>query len=235
VARSLARLHTWAYAVSDDGLWVNLYGGNTLDQTLPGGAGWKLTQTTDYPWNGTIRLAIEHAPAKAAAIYLRIPDWTEDASLKTNGSLVTHTLPPGSYVRLAGPWQSGDVMELNLPMPVTLIESHPLVEQTRGQIAVQRGPIIYCLESVGLPKDVSLDAVLLPRDAQWSVRHQPDLLGGVTTLATDALVRPVESSSNALYRRASPAPLRGQRIQLIPYYAWNNRGPTDMSVWLPAR
>jgi hypothetical protein len=234
VARSLARLHTWAYGFSDDGLWVNLYGGSTLDQPLPHGGHWKVTQTTDYPWKGEIRLTIEQAPSKSAAVHLRIPAWAEGASVKTNGIVAREALRPGSYVRLERPWKPGDVIELDLPMPVTLIESHPLVEQTRGQVAVQRGPIVYCLESVDLPADILIDAILLPRDAEWTSRHQPDLLGGVTTLATEVRIRPATPTSNALYRRLAAAELRSQRVEMIPYYAWNNRGPTDMNVWLPA-
>lgn len=234
VARTLARLHTYAYSWSTGGgLWVNLYGGNTLDQPLPGGGRWRLAQTTDYPWDGAVRLEIAEAPAKPAALNLRIPAWAGRATIAVNGHAEAGAAEPGTYARIERPWQPGDTVVLELPLEVRLTEASPLVAQARGQAAVERGPLVYCLETADLPAELDIDRILLPRQAAWTVSRQADLLGGVTVLETEALALPAAPPDEVLYRRLSAGPLTPQPIRMIPYYAWNNRGPVDMSVWLP--
>jgi DUF1680 family protein len=115
------------------------------------------------------------------------------------------------------------------------MEASPLVAQAKGQAAVQRGPLVYCLESADLPEGLDIDRILLPREAAWTVDKQVDLLGGVVVLKTEALMRPAGQPAAGLYRRLAAGPLTPQPIRMIPYYAWNNRGPVDMSVWLPLR
>ena len=236
VARTLARLHTYAYAWSaGGGLWVNLYGGNTLDQPLPGGGRWRLEQKTDYPWNGAVRFEIADAPAKPTALNLHIPAWAGGATLKLNGRAAGAAAQPGTYARIERTWQAGDVVELALPLEVQMIEANPLVAQAKGQAAVQRGPLVYCLETADLPKGLDIDRILLPREAKWTVSPKPDLLGGVTVLETDALALPAAEPFDGLYRKLIATPAVAQPIRMIPYYAWNNRESVDMSVWLPLR
>ena len=126
-------------------------------------------------------------------------------------------------------------MELDLPMEISMLEAHPLVEEVRGHVAVMRGPIVYCLESVDLPTDVRIDDVRLPRDAQWKTGHDRKLLGGVTTIETEAAVMPGSGPTSALYRKVRTGPVRRIPLRLIPYYAWCNRGPSEMTVWIPLR
>ncbi len=236
VARTLARLHTYAYSWSPDGgLWVNLYGGNTLDQPVPGGDRWRLTQTTDYPWDGSVQFEILEAPAKPAALNLRIPAWGEGATISVNGVAGEVGTKPGNYARLERTWKAGDSVTLTLPMDVQMLAADPLVAQAKGQAAVQRGPLVYCLESADLPDGLSINRVLLPRDAKWTIGKQDALLGGVVVLKTEAMTLPHSEPSTGLYHRLVAGPLTPQPIQLIPYYAWNNRGSVDMSVWLPLR
>ena len=236
VARTLARLHTYAYSWSPaGGLWVNLYGGNTLDQPLPEGERWRLTQKTDYPWDGSVQLEIAAAPAKSAPLHLRIPAWAAGAAIAVNGRAEEAAPQPGTYARIERKWQTGDTVTLTLPLDVQMIEAHPLVAQAKGQAAVQRGPVVYCLESADLPEGLDIDRILLPREAAWTVARQADLLGGVVVLKTEALALPARQPAAGLYRRLTAGPLTPQPIQLIPYYAWNNRPPVDMSVWLPLR
>ena len=142
---------------------------------------------------------------------------------------------PGSYARLSRRWQPGDRVELDLPMEPIAYEAHPLVEETRNHVAMMRGPLVYCLESVDLPKRVSIDDVRLPRDARWKVRHDRDLLGGVTVLETEGVgvMERTVYPAQALYRPASGGPTRLVALRLIPYYAWCNRGPSQMTVWIP--
>lgn len=119
-------------------------------------------------------------------------------------------------------------------MATVLIEANPVVEQTRNQVAVMRGPLVYCLESADLPDGIDIGDVLLPVNAKWEATHKPDLLGGVTVLETDGIALPGTAATPSLYRPARSSGARPFRLRLVPYYAWCNRGPGDMSVWLPA-
>jgi hypothetical protein len=118
-------------------------------------------------------------------------------------------------------------------MEPRLVEASPVVEQNRGQVAVMRGPVVYCVESADLPAGIDIDDVVLPVGAAWTVRHEPALLGGVTVLECEARVLPAGGAAQDLYRPAR-AGGRPFRLRMVPYYAWCNRGPGDMSVWLPA-
>ncbi len=142
-------------------------------------------------------------------------------------------LVPGTYAQLKKSFKAGDVVELELPMPVQLIESNPLVEETRNQVAVKRGPVVYCLESIDLPKDrtifdlaISIENNLKP--ARISIENSP-----VTVLRGDGVLVNNTNWARKLYRPITGKSDRKVPIQLVPYYAWGNRGHTDMSVWLP--
>ncbi|MFW6163472.1 MAG: glycoside hydrolase family 127 protein, partial [Planctomycetota bacterium] len=230
VARTVAKLGAWAYSRADDGLWVHLYGGNTLATKLPDGSPLKLTQTTDYPWDGKISIVIEETQGGEFALRLRIPGWADGATVRLNGEPVDEEARPGSYATLRREWRAGDRVELSLPMGVQLMAAHPLVEACRGKVAVMRGPVVYCLESPDLPEGVRLAQIAVPGDIALTPRHEPELLGGVTVLEGEAVVRAI---GDALYREATPARRRTARIRLIPYYAWANRGQSEMAVWLP--
>jgi len=257
VGRTTASLHNWVYSLSDEGLWVHLYGGNELATTLADGSPVKLTQQTDYPWDGKIKLTVKEAGNQAFAIRLRIPGWTENAALSINGEAFSGAVRPGTYASISRTWKAGDVIELNLPMPVRLMEAHPMVKNLRNKVAVMRGPIVYCLE---LPEQEGgektwRDGVFLPENIELKPRHRSDFLGGVTVLDGKALTskereafvkdaagaaapEPAAVADERLYRpfapRALAVPNEGTvEISLIPYYAWANRGPSLMEVWIP--
>lgn len=233
VARTIANLNGWVYSLSDDAVWINLYGGNRLQTALPDGSPVVLTQKTDYPWNGRISITVDEAPSHPLAIQLRIPGWAERATAKVNGKAVAAPLTPGSYVELRRQWSPGDLVELDLSMDVVLVQSHPLVEETRNHAAVMRGPLVYCLQSTDLPDGVAIDDVRLLQASRWTIRHEPDLLAGLTVLETEARAVPSTGSHGALYRRLSAGELRTLPVRLIPYYAWCNRGRSEMTVWIP--
>ncbi|MFO0808225.1 MAG: glycoside hydrolase family 127 protein [Gemmataceae bacterium] len=231
VARTLAETHTYAYGVSDRGLWVHLYGSSEV-ATAVGGTAVRLTQTTDYPWDGRVRIKVGVAPATAFALRLRVPGWAGGATLAVNG----RPLPApeaGRYAVLDRTWLDGDEVTLTLPMAAKLIESHPLVEETRNHVAVKRGPLVYCLESADLPKGVSLQDVAVPAGFTWTPAFDAKLLGGVATLAGRVEARPTKPWGRELYREATPAAATPADVRLVPYFAWANRGPSEMSVWLP--
>ena len=234
LARTIAQLHTYAYGLSPDAVWIHLYGGGRLDTQLPGGVPIKLSQQTDYPWDGKITIRLEQVPATETALLLRIPAWVSAPTVKVNGEKVTQAIQPGSYCELRRRWSAGDMVELDLPMQVVLMESHPLVEENRNHVAVMRGPLVYCLENKDLPKGVAIENVRIERDAKWKVRHEANLLHGVTVLETQAKVVPQAKDADALYRRMPVANADPISLRLIPYYAWSNRGVSEMTVWLPS-
>jgi DUF1680 family protein len=169
------------------------------------------------------------------ALRLRIPGWVSGASIKINGQRLPQELSSSSYCDLRRRWSPGDTVELDLPMPVVLMESNPLVEENRNHVAVMRGPLVYCLEDKDLPEGVALENVRLARDAQWTVRHDANLLHGLTVLETKARVVSQAKDANALYRQLPEIKAEPISLRLIPYYAWCNRGRSEMSVWLPVR
>jgi len=256
VARTTAKLHNWMYSTSDDGLWVHLYGGNRLSTTWAGGTSFALTQETNCPWEGKIKLTVNKAGKKPLTIRLRIPGWTENAGLKLNGSAFSGAVEPGTYAKIRRRWKAGDVIELDLPMPVRLMEASPKVKKLRNRVAVMRGPLIYCLE---LPKQedgeqIWKHGVFLPENIELTPKHRRDFLGGVTVLKGKALTHigrdkfaekiagtSVPTSAHwhdRLYRPVRPRSLRRPddglvEISLIPYYAWANRGLSMMEVWIP--
>ncbi len=233
IARTLAQLSGWAYGISDDTVWVHLYGSSVLDGRLADGTTMRLAQKTRYPWEGRVTITVEKSPEIPLALRLRIPGWARGATLQVNGEDPRGDIHPLDYVTLERRWSPGDTVVLDLPMDVELVEAHPLVEETRNHVAVMRGPIVYCLESPDLPRSVTVDEVRLPRRPSWHVRHESTLLGGVTVLETEGSAVPKSASSAALYRPAAEGPVRPAKLRLIPYYAWSNRGPGDMAVWIP--
>jgi len=232
--RTVVSMHGYLYSTSKEGLWLHHYGSNVLETTLPSGRRLKLMQTTQYPWEGDVRLSIDELDdGEPFTIALRIPGWAKDATVKINGTPSKIETTAKAYAALRRPWREGDVIELSLPMPVRLMASKPRIEQTRNHVSVMRGPIVYCLESVDLPDDVAIEQVHLPRRPEWTVRHEPDLLRGVTVLETEAYLVPGIAPDGELYQELPTGEPRRIPIRLIPYYAWNNRGEPKMTVWLP--
>ena len=232
-ARTIALLHNWFYSASDEGLWVHLYGSSSLQTQLPDGGRIALTQETDYPWGDVARIRIDEAPATPVALHLRIPGWTQDASLRVNGEAVDSPLQPQSYAVIERVWRAGDDIQLHLPMRPRQIKAHPKAEEIRNHVALMRGPIVYCLEGVDLPEDASILDIYAPDDMDLRAEAS-DMLGGVTVLRGQAL-RVDDGGNGALYREAGGESVQALDVTLIPYYAWNNRGVTEMSVWLPRR
>ncbi len=232
--RTLAQVQDYLYSVSKNGIYFNLYGGSTLNTALEDSKDFvKLTQTTEYPWEGNIRIAIDAAPKKkAVSFFLRIPEWCQKATIKVNGQEFTSKNKSNSYTEINRIWKKGDVVEVVLDMPVVLLESNPLVEETRNQTCVKRGPIVYCLEGKDVEGGKSIDDVMIPADIKL-IPKKTDVDGfpvveleGVAKLSNQA------SWKNTLYRPVS-AQQENVKIKLIPYYAWGNRGKMDMTVWMP--
>ena len=229
--RTIAEVNNYMYSVADDGLYINLYGGNDLHTHLKNGRAIALKQESNYPWNGSVAITIENAPATAFALHMRIPGWCKKASLKLNGKLVDGNVTGGQYKSLNRIWKKGDKVELEMDMPATLIESNPLVEETRNQAAIKRGPVVYCLESADLADQDVFD-VAIP--AAIKLKPMPMKIENSTVMALTGEARLLQNNEwkNTLYKEVNTT-VNPVTIKLIPYYAWANRGDTDMTVWMP--
>jgi DUF1680 family protein len=236
LVRTVAESSDYAYAKSDGAIWVNLYGGSTLTTELSGAQGVKLVQETEYPWSSRVRITIKECGPAAFTLKLRIPGWANGAAVRINdGPANSSSSPePGTYFEIRRAWKAGDVVDLDLPMSIRRMEANPLVEEDLNQVAFQRGPMVYCLESPDLPRGVRLNDVLIPDDARLSARYDSRLLDGVVVLEGAAAARSaVEWSGGSLYREARPVSVRPINLRLVPYFAWGNRGRSEMTVWLP--
>jgi DUF1680 family protein len=236
LARTLMQSARYAYARSDRAVWVNLYGGSELAATIPGAGPVTLRQTTAYPWNGRVRIAIEQCSGAEFSLKLRIPKWTRGVQVRVNQSIATADVEavPGSYLDLRRAWKNGDVIDLDLTMPVQVFEANPLVEETLGQVAFKRGPIVYCLESADLPQGTTPLEIAVQPGSEWLARFDQRAFGGVVVLEGTGVQRPRGTWQGTLYREWQSAPVKPIRVRLIPYALWANRGRSEMSVWLPA-
>ena len=233
-ARFLACLHDWVYSLSDHAVWVHLYSSSTLDTQLPDGWRFNITQETDYPWDGKISMTIQAAPQTPFALKLRIPGWAKDAQIKVNGQAIEN-IEPGSYASIERIWAAGDKVDVFTPMHPRVIKAHPKVEEIRNQIAVMNGPIVYCVEGIDLPEGVAMSEIYAPRDCKLTPWFDPDFFGGMTRLeATLTRIYEAEPAPEEhLYREVGTEIAEEVKVQLIPYYTWNNRGISEMTVWLP--
>jgi uncharacterized protein len=230
--RTIAEVGDYAYGKSENAIWVNLYGGSKLKTNLSGGATLRLKQETEYPWKGQVRLTIEECENTEFALMLRIPGWVREAAIRINKKFIDGKPIPSGYHEVRRLWRVGDVVELNLPMPVRLMEANPYVEETLNQVAIQRGPVVYCLESPDLPPGISPQDVMIPTNIRFVSRKESDLLGGIVTVEGKVRVRSADRTDR-LYREYRSAMAGSFQARFIPYYVWANRGPAEMTVWLP--
>jgi DUF1680 family protein len=233
LVRTIAGASQFAYARSAGTIWVNFYGASELETELPAVGRVKLAQQTEFPWNGQVRVRVAESAGKDFSLRLRIPGWAKSASARINLGPADSSPQPGGYHEIRRAWKAGDVVDLDLEMTSELIEANPLVEETIGQVAVKRGPVVYCLESVDLPRGVKPLDVSLSSEIKLRARYDQRLLGGVAVLEGMTIARTNSSWSGRLYRELQenkPLPIK---LRLIPYSVWANRGPAEMSVWLP--
>jgi hypothetical protein len=228
ISRLIASLNRYLYSQGQTEIVVHLYAPGTARFDL-GGQTVVVHQQTDYPWNGEIHLRIELTTPAEFSARLRIPDWCRTYALSVNSTPFDAATSQG-YLSISRQWQNGDTITLYLDMPVERVYAHPLVSANRGRVALQRGPMVYCLE--GVDNGESVDLIVLPRDAELSAHFEPDLLGGVVVIEADALRAVVpEMVDGVPYFQTEPqyTPLH---IRAVPYYAWDNRDSGDLLVWI---
>ena len=207
LSRFLPSIGNYIYASSDDALWVNLYIGNT-GQIRIGETDILLTQETDYPWDGSVKLTISTSQPLEKEIRLRIPDWCKTYDLSINGKRIN--VPKEKGYAVIKDWKSQDVIALDMDMPVEIVAADPHVKENFDKRAIQRGPLVYCMEEIDNP--VYFDQIQLSPSTTFQTAFASDILNGIKTIKTNG---------------------RAQSATFIPYYAWDNRKAGKMRVWIP--
>jgi hypothetical protein len=238
--RTFAAIPGYLYSTSPAGVYVHLYHSSTLDWRLEDGTGLKLVQQTKYPWDGDITLKISPAKAATFTLYLRIPGWSSKATVTLEGKPAPGKPKPGEYFAIHREWKTESTVRLQLDMTPHPVAANPLVSADYGRVAVQRGPLVYCLEQVdqedrGSIFDFALSASAAP---SWGFTSEfrPDILGGIMVLKHQGLATAKPLSEEPLYHAFEKAPRNQEKevdLTFIPYYAWANRLPGAMEVWIP--
>ncbi len=238
ISRFIPSLPGYIYAVKDNSLYVNLFMSNTVISRIEGKE-MILSQQTNYPWEGGVRITIDKATGKNVIFRIRIPGWVQNQpvpgdlysyadnlkpsySIKVNGAEVTGALIEG-YFCIDRKWKKGDCVEVHFDMEVRTVKANENVEADRGRVAVERGPLVYCAEWPD--NEFDLRSVLVNRTPEFKVISAPDLLNGINMLETPA--------QELTYNHDGRLVTRDVVLSLIPYYAWAHRGKGSMMVWLP--
>ncbi len=228
-ARLLSSLAGYAFEENPRELYVNLYVGGVLDTVKDGKAN-RLRMETRYPWDGQIRIQVENTEKTPFTLALRIPGWCGRYSLRVNGELWEGT-PEKGYARLDREWENGDQIQLELEMPVRLVEANPKVREDVGKVAVMRGPLVYCLEEAD--NGDQLPQLYLAEEPDFQASYQPELLKGVVAVrAQGKRVSQAGWGPERLYRTYTGKRYTEAALTFIPYYAWANRTPGEMLVWV---
>jgi DUF1680 family protein len=207
ISRFLPSIGTYIYATSPDkSIWINLFIGSETTVKI-GRNNIVLKQETNYPWEGKVTLSVSPQKTEKFSMKLRLPGWCKKYSLKVNGATVK-TGTDKQYLVINRRWKKVDKITFNMDMPVEVVAADPRVKDDEGKKAIQRGPLVYCLEEVDNP---AIDADQLDAKTTFTSRFEPLLLGGVTTITAKST---------------------GQTFRFIPYYAWDNRQAGKMKVWV---
>ncbi len=232
LARLFASLGQYIYAQSSSEIVVHLYIGGSARMEIAG-VPVVLHQQTNYPWDGTVALRVEPERLATFGLRLRIPSWCRAAEVRINGTaLALEQSIEHGYVVIEREWQAGDTVVMDLPMPIETRHAHPDVVADIGQVALQRGPLVYCFEQAD--HDVPLHRILLDHPADLAARPEADVLGGVIVLTGQSVALDTTTWQGVLYR-AEPPTLQQCAIRAIPYYACDNRAAGAMRVWMPYR
>jgi DUF1680 family protein len=226
--RTLGAIPGYLYSTSRDGVYVNFYHPSKLDWHLEDGTALKLSQQTEYPWKGAVEMEVTPAKASEFTVNLRIPGWAPAATVAVNGKAVTG-VKAGQYLAIRRQWQPGDKITANFDMSTQLLSADPRVADDLGKVAVQRGPLIYCLEQHDHLEPI---ASLRLKSKDFTPEYRRDFLGGVMVLRHhgEAIIGDLP-----LYAPLGTSKAKTEKadLTLIPYYAWENRGAVPMKVWIP--
>ncbi|OKP95484.1 glycoside hydrolase family 127 protein [Paenibacillus sp. P46E] len=230
VARLLTSLNQYIYTVHGDTLYTNLYIGSEMKTTLGGTEVW-VSQQSSYPWEGTVTLEVNPAQPGEFGIALRIPSWSSGMEIRVCGEkLSTGENMTQGYCVIHRVWNAGDIIELKLPMEAHRVYAHPELRADAGKTAIQRGPLVYCLEEAdnGAP----LSSIAIDEAISFTEHFEDSLLGGAVVVKGKGSRIEQAGWSGGLYSKAK-APVTAAEITAIPYYLWGNRGSGEMKVWIP--
>jgi DUF1680 family protein len=238
VFRFMPKLGEYIYAQQDENIYVNLFvGSDTMFEI--GGNDVTVKQQTNYPWDGNVEIAVSPQKSTRFALHVRIPGWARDECvpsdlyhftntssetpvLKLNGKAISYQLQNG-YAVIDRSWQKNDKVTLNMPMPIRQVTAHENVEDDRGKVAIQRGPVVYCAEQIDNP-DGNITNCFLPAEASFDAQYQADLLNGVMTITGQISSVKKDAGRNKIATDKCD-------FTAIPYYAWANRKSDQMTVW----
>ena len=231
----MASVPQYMYATQGDDVLVNLYIQSSADIDTDNN-NIKLRQTTEYPWNGNVTMTVDPEKEGEFALRLRIPGWSQDAPVPTDLYSFTTSPSAGYEVKVNGKkadvmtgngyatvkrqWKKGDKVELTLPMDVKRVRANDNVADDKGKLAIQRGPVMFCLEGQDQADSLVFDKYL-PADAKFAEKYEPEMLNGIMTLSTTGKKVLADGSQKDV------------ELKAIPYCTWNNRGADQMAVWIP--
>jgi DUF1680 family protein len=234
IVRTIASLGGYLATYADGGVQIHQY----APATIAAGNGIRLVTETDYPLDGTVDVTVTETNGEPWTLSLRVPAWCRGATVSVNGTTEPAVADERGYVSVTREWRAGDAVSLVLPMPVRLTVPHPAADAVRGTVAIERGPIVYCLESPDQPDGVDLNRIELLVNEPLAEDHRELLGGQVPVVHVEAFARDdtawAESGWATLGEEPAPA---GRRVRLtaIPYHLWANRGPSVMRIFVPAR
>ncbi|HHN4453234.1 TPA: glycoside hydrolase family 127 protein [Klebsiella michiganensis] len=230
IARVLTSLGHYIYTPHDDVLYINLYVGNSVEIPV-GNEALRLRISGNYPWQEQVKIVIDSSSPVNHTLALRLPDWCDKPQVTLNGAPVTQDVRKG-YLHISQLWQEGDTLQLTLPMPVRRIYGNPLVRHQAGQVAVQRGPLVYCLEQAD--NGEQLHNLQLPRDARFSTVEGKGIFARKILLQAPGYKQTAKDAENQAlwhYDRA-PSSRQPQVLTFIPWFSWANRGEGEMRIWV---
>jgi DUF1680 family protein len=236
--RTLSSLPGYFYSTSNDGVYVHLYDNCHLDWHLENGTALKIRQKTNYPWDGATEIVLTPAQPTEFTLFVRIPGWSDSAKVAVNGKAVPGATA-GQYLPIRRKWSAGDAVTLQFNMAPQILEANAQVTENYGRVAVQRGPLVYCMEQIDQGEGVALKDVALSADkgsdGKFEEKFDRELLGGILVLRHTGAVYEESADRHSLYfTHSAPSPKsRPAQLTFIPYYAWANRVPTPMQVWTP--
>jgi DUF1680 family protein len=235
--RTFASLPGYFYSIAPDGVYVHLYDNSEMNWHLADGNELKIQQSTNYPWDGDIKITVSASAPSEFVVYVRIPGWSAKNVVKVNGQAVDGARP-GNYLAIRRNWSANDTIELSFDMSTQLLKANPAVNEDRGRVAFQRGPIVFCMEHIDQinPQDaMNLEVYAVELNAKTTSRFDPGLLDGVMVLEHPGSISRSPASLGLYYPAAET--VKAEKVptalKLIPYYAWANREPAAMQVWIP--
>jgi DUF1680 family protein len=239
MTRLLPSIPGYVYAQKDNDVYVNLFVASNAILNVQGKP-ITILQQHNYPWEGALKFTVSSKSSTAFNLWIRIPGWARNEAIasdlyqfespaqqnviiKVNGQPADYTMQNG-YAVIKNTWKKNDVVEVNLPMDVRRVAANENLKDDLGKVALQRGPLVYCVE--GIDNRGKASNILLPQQAVFTTTFKPDLLNGVTVLQTEVPVILVDEKGENITTKKL-------RVTAIPYYSWANRGESEMMIWFP--